>query len=442
MTSAAASTILVAIAAWLAGRWVVPAREPGELRVGHAGLETLAGLCLLAAALSCASALGAPRAAVTALAYAIAAGGLLARRRAPATPDGARRSLAWEAAALAPVVLLGAPSALAAVSGPPLDHDAVAIWLPKVHEAAEVDPPEVRAIRAAWPHHMHPQYPRGLAWLATAASPIGDPDPRLVRLIPLLFALALSLATVNAAARSAGPACGVLSAAIVLATAEFSRSMHLGQADAAMAGAVLLAAIAATHLRDARGGLALAAVAGAGAGSIKAEGLVVTLAVGVFVLARLALRRDSWRTSVAALAILGLALPWWIFRSHDPTPGLLYAVPTFLADPSMLVERLVATPKTLLGLLVPPGSQSAGHPSPTAWISAACLLVLLPGRTWGAVVWPALVLLLADYAIYVVTPAALHWHVATSATRLLVQALPTLVLGATTRLAAATRSTT
>ncbi|HKE00907.1 MAG TPA: hypothetical protein VKE69_07855, partial [Planctomycetota bacterium] len=75
--------VALAVLAYGAGRWVVPQREPGELRTGHAGLAILAGLCLLAALLSCAGALHAPRRAVTALAFATGASGLVvaARRR-------------------------------------------------------------------------------------------------------------------------------------------------------------------------------------------------------------------------------------------------------------------------------------------------------------------------------------------------------------------------
>ncbi|HKE02002.1 MAG TPA: hypothetical protein VKE69_13385 [Planctomycetota bacterium] len=445
MIAAALAVAALAAAAWCAGGLAVPPREPGEGRAGHAGLTTLAGLCLLAAALAFAGALGAPRVAVTGIAIAVVTAGAVARRRrtARAPRPVAAPGLAREVAALAPFVVLGHVGVLAALSGPPIDHDTTVIWFQKMQEAAEVYPPELRSAHATWPYQFHPHYPRGLAWLEATAWPVGEPDARLVRLVPLLFTLAITLAMANAAERTGNVLGGFLAASLTLAVSDVARSMHVGLSDVPLGGSVLLTGLALTRFRETGKGLPLVAVAAAGAGSIKAEGMVLVLAVGLFVAGRTALRPARWRDELLpAVAILGLAIPWWL-RARNPGPGVGYVVPTMLQDPAYFLERLASTPRHLFLLLVDPAANQPTQLPPgsvprsqVAWAVLASLAVLAPRRAKGIVAWPAVVLLLADFAVYVATPSAIAWHIATSAQRLLVQALPLLALAAILRMTA------
>lgn len=430
-----------------AGRLLVPAGPSGPARMRREpALCTLAGLGLLAALASNASALGLPRAAVLALGYAACLAGWLrgAAGWGALGPASALRAALRGCAPLALALLALHGAFLLALGHEPLANDAVAIWWPKLREVGAGLPPDL----ATFLPDAHPEYPRGLAWLAAFSAPFGSAPTPMLMLVPL----ALCTCTCLALREVCGPGRGALGWLVLLAYAllpDVARYAHSGLADLALGALLLVAGVGFARAREDARWLRVCAAGACGAASVKDEGSAV-LAIFAFAFACVALRAharrcaessgasverrlaaisgaSAWRRlALQSLALLALALPFWILRARVGHAGYSGTIP-FLLQPELLAARLAEFPRAFGTLFT--GAPAHGilplrQPSSAAWLCAA---VALTSAFWGArrvSAWPAGALAGIYLLVLLATPHQLEWHVWTAADRLALQLVP------------------
>jgi hypothetical protein len=446
------STALLLVTAWSAGGLVLwlAGRGPGDgssdgARSGRSTLgdarpgaatSTLLGLLILAAVLPNLFQLGLPRVAVLALGYGLALAGLVAHLRCGARPRLGPTLVAVGLAALASSALFVSTTA------PPLRFDAIATWWPKVLEVAQGEPALLETAGDAV--HVHPEYPRGLAWLASVASPGGAPDARWLRLCTWLFGWLVACSLVEWARGLGRPRAGLLAAGVFLLISDVAVWSSSGYLDLALAGAVLLCSLGlALRERDRAVGTAVAVLAAAGGASLKQEGAVLILVVAAACLLDL---RHGARRRVALCGLAGfvVVMPWWLARSDAPGE-VLSSAEQVLTSPWLLLARLTAVGRELVGYLVDPVvlKEAAGKVKlndadvPMAMAFRALVvsgLVLLPRGRRCFTLAPAAAMLAAILVVFVITPHPLQWHLYTAFPRLSLQILPVLLLAAAWRL--------
>ncbi|HKE02038.1 MAG TPA: hypothetical protein VKE69_13565 [Planctomycetota bacterium] len=414
------------------------------LRVGRLAFAALAGFFALAAVLSCIAVFGAPRWAVLALGYAMAAAGFV---RESLRAGAARSRWRRELAAIAPVALLASTGAISALSAPTISHDATVIWYPKTVEAADDVPVDPEAFATNGGRHAHAEYPRGLAWLASIADPTGAGDPRLVRVVALAVVLAGVLSIAGWFAKRDDLAGGVLASSLVLLIPEMAAQCHVGLADAPLGMAVVLVGLALTQMRDDGRGLLLAAIGGAGGAATKQEGAVLWLTAAAVVATRWIRPGASSRGERAlATAVLLTVMPWWL-GCWKGSPEERAQVSLFLADPDFIAVRFAEEVKKLALTLRDPNliEPSAGFdPEPplgAAWFAAVCIPLARFARRKPVVAAPAFVLLSVQLVFFLVTPHPLSWHLRTTVPRLPLQWLPLLVVAVVASARPAPRAT-
>ncbi len=438
------SVVLLMVPCYLAGSWFVH-RGGGVARFGPA-TQALAGALLLAAVLSNLAAAGLSHEHVLVVRWALIIGAVpwsiwMRSRHVDKTS-----LMGLHASSLCVMAVFGlvlwVPLMLAA-SGPPVRYDAVAIWWPKLREVAAGLAP----VLENGPGHLHAEYPRGLAWLITGMADelrsfgdlTGASGADLLRRTSWLFTW-LGAAALYEAGRSRGNSLGGFLAGLLLALLPATALWaHSGYADPAIAGAVLLAGLGLTLRRQGQGGRGLAVVAALGAASIKQEGAVLVVVVAGLLLVDSVRCKHVRFTALAGLAAFALLLPWALRRGAEDAE-VLGSLGEVLLDPMRLTERVVAVARAVGLFLTDRGAlvEDAFHPPVfwAGWVLGAGLLVLLPRGRSEIDARPALVLLAAIVAIYVVTPFDLHWHLRTAFPRLLLQALPLVLLAAVHRITA------
>jgi hypothetical protein len=430
---------------WLAGKGGSGDGSADDGRLGAPALadarpgaatSTLLGLLTLAAVLPNLFQLGLPRGAVLAVGYGLAAAGLVAHLRFGSRPRPGPILVALGLAALASSALFVSSTA------PPLRFDAIATWWPKVLEVARGEPALLET--AADAVHVHPEYPRGLAWLASVASPGGAPDARWLRLCTWLFGWLVACSLVEWARGLGRPRAGLLAAGVFLLISDVAVWSSSGYLDLALAGAVLLCSVGlALRERDAAAGTAMAVLAAAGGASLKQEGAVLILVVAAACL--LDLRHGSRRrVALSGLAGFVVVLPWWLARTDAPGE-VLSSAQQVLSSPWLLLARLTAVGRELVGYLMDPVvlKEAAGKVKlndadvPMAMAFRALVvsgLVLLPRGRRCLTLAPAAAMLAAILVVFVITPHPLQWHLYTAFPRLSLQILPVLLLAAVWRL--------
>lgn len=426
-----ASLCTLLLVGWGAGGWMQLVRKTSPHEPGGFGLHSLLGLVGLAALLSSLSVLGLGRWGVLAVAYVMAAGGLLLHLRngLHVDPKGLLAGFAF-------LLLLSTPIVLTAVT-PPLRYDALAIWWPKLQEVAGGRPPMLWESPLA-PLQLHGEYPRGLAWLGTLASPWGRPDPRTVKLCGLVFTWLVALTMADFGRTVLRSWVGFLAALLFVTLPNVALWSHSGYADLPLAGAILVTGIGLSERLRGRGGLVLAAVGAAGAASIKQEGFVILLSVIVLSAWDVGRRKRSLVHTLPGMIALATIAPWWWLRAGAPAEVL---APTFdvLTSPELLVSRVVAVSEAMGRFLLDPTTVWSGGGarevfSWAAWVLLGCVAVVLPRGPRAVCTAPALWLLLSVFAVYVITPKDVDWHVHTALRRLVLQPLPLLLLAASARL--------
>lgn len=415
-----------------AGALLVDARRHAATWIGRLALSALAGSFLLAPLLSSLAFVGTPRAAILAVGYALAAAGFVAawRRRSPEPAADLRRELL----ALAPVGLLALTPAISAFTAPTLCHDAVAIWYPKTVEAAQGLVPDPESFSRQWPRHAHAEYPRGLAGLATVADPLGEADPRLVRIVSLMIVVFGAWALVGWFARRGDLVGGVLAACLVLAVPEMAKQCHVGMGDPPIGIAVLMLGLAFTDRRDGDpAATILVALAGAGAAATKQEGAVAWLLAVAFVALR-ALRGDARERRIVAVAaaILLTVVPWWLGRSKGDaevlsTWSLIYSDPLFVATRIAMTMEKVALAAGSLAWVDPDVMKFEEPPVAVVWFLAATIPLVRFAARRPIVTFPAFLILGMELAVWLVTPHGLVWQIWTTIPRLPLHGLPLLI---------------
>jgi len=416
-----------------AGALLVPASSTLRPR---AALHVLAGLALLATVGNGARALGIAKPAVLALGYALALAGALRwwlaargeRAREPGRFATRMRSASLECALPALVALLALHGSCAIALGHvPYSIDAVGCWWPKLREVGAGLPPDL----VTFLPDAHPEYPRGLAWLAALGAPGRIAPDSAVLLVPLI-ACVLTCVALHELALQAGRR--ALAWLVLLAYAllpEVARYAHSGFADLALAPMLLLVGFGLAHGAEDARWLRVAAIGACGAASIKDEGAVVLLITAcvlalVWARARADALQPERRRAVQALALLALALPFWWLRVNVSHAGFSSTVPNLLQS-EILLERAAHFPSALAGLFFGApahGIVPAREPSAAAWVLAG---VALASAFWAArriPAWPAAVLAMVYALVLLATPHELDWHVATTADRLALQLVP------------------
>lgn len=429
---------------FVAGGWLLTP-SGGVARFGTA-TRCLGGALLLAAVLGNLAAAGVPAETVGAARWALLLGSLpYAWWRRPRHVDGLTLH-GMHAGSLCVLVLLAlvlAVPLLLALGAPPVRYDAVAIWWPKLREVAAGLAPTLENTTG----HLHAEYPRGLAWMVVGALPFsavpdgfpGVADGRMLRLASWFLAWVTAGAVYEAARRHDNRAGGPLAALLLAALPAYALWSHSGYADLAIAGAVLLCGLGLSLRREGLGGRGLAVVAALGAASIKQEGAVLVLVVGALLLLDVARCKDVRAASVAGLLSFAALFPWYARRGGEDAE-VLGSWADIVFDPYRLSERITAVADAVWLFLTDRGALVDGAFDPpffwAGWALLAGLLVLLPGGRRVIDARPALALLAAVLAVYVVTPFDLHWHLRTAFPRLLLQALPLVLLAAVHRVTA------
>jgi hypothetical protein len=301
------------------------------------------------------------------------------------------------------------------------------IWWPKVVEvagggASYFGPPT--------DGHSVPGYPRGMAWLCSVGVPFGPPTQQAMLSVTWLCAWLTALLLVRAGREflSFGESLGI--ALIFCLLQEVAAHAGSGMADPAIAMAALLAAVGLTRRDDAHGAL-LAALAGAGAFSIKSEGTVVLLVVAAYLLHDLVRHRQRRRRTLTAIALMLAGVPCVWVRSGQPATRM-DVLPVLLAQPDLLFVRVIAAAEGVGACLLPSrNGWSATNVCWTGLLIVICLAVL--ARWWRHarfVASPAWALLPCAFAVYVTTGVAVRWHVTTTLPRLAVEVVPTCLLAA------------
>ncbi len=419
----AATTLLVATGVGLLVRG--RSAEPAP-RLGLA-VTTLVGMCALAAVLPNLFLLGLPRNAVLGLAWSAAGLGIaLHARRELRQLRGRDFGIA-----IALTLLTAAPWLHAATS-PPLYHDAMLMWWPKVLEAWNGELPDPTRLTLT---HTNQPYPRGMAWLTVLGCVFGPPTPQAMASLAMAWAWLTALAMVSFARSVGRTGLGLAAAALFVLAPDVARHAGAGMADCAIGGAALLAAIGLARRTSAPEGHRIAIAAAIGAASLKEEGTVVLLAVGAHFAFDVLWRADRRWNALRCGPAIAVLVPFTLLRAHVQQTRM-EALPVLLHDPHMLLLRGIAVCEQV--------ADFALRHSPVAGpLLLGALLVLLP-RGWPRPLtpWPALLLLPVAMLVYATTTVAVQWHVQTTFDRLLIELLPTVLLAAALRLAGDANHTT
>jgi hypothetical protein len=261
-------------------------------------------------------------------------------------------------------------------------------------------------------------------------------------MVPLLL-FALLLLCVFDALSARGNLAGAVTLIVILGCLPLTlRHATSGLVDLPLGGFIALGCIGLAPQRDGRSAPWVALAGGLGALVLKDEGLVFCGAL-LLVLGTDLLRSGRARAALAAVLVTGaLAAPWLILRSRPQTGTPLLWRGAF-QNLGLVLIRFDVTVRELLHLAMgfpdpSPGGFSLPDvvPGGDSVLQAAILsaLVLLIGRRSRFPVLPVCLLLLADFVVILMTPVVIEWQLVTAANRLVLQALPALLLAAVDKL--------
>jgi hypothetical protein len=398
---------------------------PAGSRVARLGTAALAGLGTLACAAQSLAAVGLrPRWTLPVLAAASATLWIVTARGAPPSP-AAKPKPRWldEVVPVALAALLLAVPFLESRAFGVSEHDAVEIWAPRAARALDEAPYVLDHSTGL----AHPEYPRGLGILTAAAGVLcGGFEPTLPRVVPLFLFFLTLLAAYDALGSRGNRAAGVFAVLILGAIPLLVHHASSGYADVALAGFVMLGTLGLTSGRDGGRATGLAIAGALGAIAMKDEGLAFAAGLALFM---------GWRGALAASIV---AAPWVVARWGAPTEGVV-SVHSAVQNVGMLLARfdqlVRETGHFMLGLPDPsPGSARIPDAVPggdlVSQLTLLSCLVLVIGRTGSVRALPVGLLLLADVGAIWISPQPVAWHLATAANRLMIQALPLLVVAA------------
>ncbi len=251
-----------------------------------------------------------------------------------------------------------------------------------------------------------------------------------------VFSLSGPLIVFGAVARRSGIVVAAMAAFALLATTEWAGEATEQYADVPLACLIAAAAAAATLAQPGARGATRRSLVLAGAFLslatwTKAEGVLLAAIFGAWA----ALRRPAegtpvWRRAAWLAAGGAVALPAWIHFHLGLPPGRFSDITNEQTLGTALPRLLdLARWRIVVGEL--PGYL----PGAGLWLPAVVVgAVVLLGGTWrGAArspATPALAVYATFVAVYTLTPLDLRWHLANSATRVLLQPWPAFVMGA------------
>jgi hypothetical protein len=368
---------------------------------------------------------------------ALAAGSLVRRRgRAAPTlsPAGTRDPLLPPLVAAAAVAFAAAIAVvvLRSVAMPDGEWDAYGFWNLRARLLVQdvVDPTVVFSTDTP-----HPDYPLLLPGLtATGWLYAGDRARWVPAAVAVFWTVLCGVGVFAGAARIRGARAACLSVLLLFAAPHVAKVASWQYADVPTATLLLLSiswlAVAHAGPREAAGrGLALAGLCAGLAAWTKNEGLAQALVVGLAVLAvpPAGASRTRAFSAFAAGALPFLALSVAFKASIDATNDLVAgASPARLLDRAGDVSRYVEIARSFAAELL--HSSRWNFLFPLALLSLAALSPIGPPTMRRALGGVLLLLAATYFAVYVLTPRDLAWHLNSSLHRLMLHAWPSLVL--------------
>ncbi len=289
--------------------------------------------------------------------------------------------------------------------------------------------------------HTHPDYPLLLSgFIARCWKWIGAVPQAAPISAAFLFLFATAGLLVSTVSVSRGASAGLLAGLVLLASPSFVSQAAMQYADIPLAF-YMLASLSLLLLADVseiprRPAVALAGACASLAAWTKNEGL---LFIGVLAAAYLAVEGfgGGWRRALRLemLFLSGAApvLLLTVYLKYSLAPVADPLATQSLSDAMARLSEAGRVAKTARAFWTEARLFGEGwhHPGVALLILAAALRFRLSGpeRRWTAVAGVTLAGVLAGYfAVYLVTPANLDWHLSTSLGRLLVQVWPSALL--------------
>ncbi|HUR58011.1 MAG TPA: glycosyltransferase family 39 protein [Opitutaceae bacterium] len=278
----------------------------------------------------------------------------------------------------------------------------------------------------------HPDYPRLIpASVARMWAWAGNEDPSAPALVSVVFAGATVALLVAVLARLRGRSVALVSGIVLLATPFFVTFAANEHADIPL-GTFMLAALVgviAPGAAQARGGAVLAGLCAAGAAWTKNEGLLFAAAFAAALMLHL-WRGKAFGSAKRFLVALAIGLIPVVYFKVQLAP----ANDLISASAGSWVEK-IADPTRHATILASFGRDLARFGE---WQIAPWLALALPFAAWRArrrfgpaeLLVPVLVgvMLVGYYAVYLVSPQNLAWHIDNSLVRLLLQLWPLTIL--------------
>ncbi len=436
-----------AAAGWGITCWLDP---PGDRSVsanaGRLATAVLVGIGLSSliafAHLLAGGSLGPRYVAVDAVALvALGGGAFWVGRRGPRSSATAASAVSYAqvAAAVLVVIALGLSIwtfATATAAAPHGEWDAWAIWNQRARFLLRAGPEWRRAFapELTWSHTGYPLLlPLAVArlWCYAGETPLAP------AVIAAAFAFAAPVALGAAVARAAGNLAGAAAALVLLATAGFTLHGASQYADVPVAALFVAAVGALLHAGGVEGGARLRHLALAGlllglGGWTKNEGLAAA-ACAVIAYVALGSRAQGARVLRDLVPIFaGAALPGaaWLVFHLALVPEIARALTTRGASASV-AQQLVDAGRwdVVFSMLWSAFPGSEHHVSAFALGLAIALGVRPRAMARSVPLLAGVLLLCCDVLTYLVTPLDLRWHLGTSASRVLLQAWPVLLLG-------------
>jgi hypothetical protein len=326
----------------------------------------------------------------------------LTRRFAPPSPGG--RGMLLVIAVHVITILTLISYAFYATLAPLWEWDFWAIWGLKARVFFEHRGLDWRFLSSEWNTFAHTDYPQLVTFNYDFIALVnGGWNDRWLGLLNVAFAIALLLVVYSVARREASP---LVAALATLACAATAGSRYVGLAEGALIafGGAGVLMVRAAIIDDDEAAMRHGALLLGFAASCKNEGVAMLVAVAIaltFVARKWLLR--LW-PSVIVIA------PWMLLRAF-------HHLPTDLVEGN--VAARIATHLRDLGAIVLDLSRTLVDP--LLWIALAAGVLILPhvARRRERFVLLVVAIQLAFYlASYLVTPHDVHWHIATSWTRL------------------------
>lgn len=364
------------------------------------------------------------------------AGFFLMRRRGDARPEEAPKNPSWiwllRIAAILAVILVALDFSNTTASNPTGEWDAAGIWNLRARYltggAATWRNAVSNQTSAGMVGASHPGYPLLVSgFIARTWTILGDSEDA----VPAALSLTFTLATVGVlcgALAGVSESLGLLAILALLASETFVSQSASQYADIPMSFFALatIAMMAFAESRDWPPGLlALAGLFAGFTGWTKNEGLPFAVAAVMVALWR-AKYAGRWMIAGAAAPVLAtLSLKFFLAQGTESIfPKSIGKALKDVVEPSRWGKIIASFAHTLWGL---------GYP----WAHPILLLAILgfvfgflPRKTWPWWLFLSpLVLLAADFGIFLITTADLDWHLSTSNNRLILQVLPATLFG-------------